>query len=107
MAARWLFWTLIAVGGLVGILFLIGLVLYLSDYGVEATVQERRCANPTSYVDVKTKAFGIQHSAEVPIDVCMQLREGNFVVYHIRSQQTTVYVREGGDCIYDTVKGAC
>ena len=92
--------AILLVVGTVGV----GAYLYFDDYRVEATVQETRCAE--GEVDVKTKLFGIEHTvADVPLQQCGMLERGNFVEYRVRSERTTLYDVEGGQCIYDSLTG--
>lgn len=78
--------------------------LYTSDYKVEATVQETRCSQ--GEIDVKTKLFGIEHTVpDVPLQQCSLLAPGNFVEYRVKSQRTTLWDVEGGQCIYDSATG--
>lgn len=84
----------------------IGFVLYLADYKVEANVQETHCQH--GEVHVKTKQFGIEHTVkDIPMHECVLLKPGSFVEYRIRTQRTTLYVSEGGDCVYDSATGPC
>ncbi len=93
------------VGGLIGVAVVAGVVLYATDYRVDATVQETRC--DLLQVKVKTKALGIEHTVtQVPAQQCGLLEPGNFVQYRLRSQRTTLYDHEGGDCLYDSKTGA-
>lgn len=83
-----------------------GFVLYLQDYKLEAHVQDTRCER--SEVEIKTKQFGIVHTVtEVPLNECLVLQVGSFVEYRIRSQRTTLYLSEGGDCVYDSQTTRC
>ena len=96
--------TLAIVGGLLGIVLVGGAILYATDYKVDATVQETRC--DLLQVKVQTKLFGLDHTVkDVPLDQCNVLEPGNFVEYRIRSQRTTLYDREGGQCLYDSQTG--
>lgn len=84
----------------------LAVVLYATDYEVDATVQRTDCSR--GQVDVTTKLFGIDHTVTgVPMQQCLVLRAGNFVEYHIRSAHTRLFDVEGGDCIYDSVTGVC
>lgn len=91
--------------GLLLLLVVVGVALFASDYGAEATVTGKNCqANPPT-VDVETKLFGVDRTVEVAKQQCFIIEKGNFVVYRIRTGQTTIYEAEGGKCIYDTVTG--
>lgn len=79
-----------------------GVFAYATDYGVEASVTKRECSLAPPKVTVTTKALSIVHAVEVTSTQCAIIREGNFVVYHIRSERTIVYEEEGGRCIYDS-----
>lgn len=93
------------VGAVIAVPVVAGIVLYSRDYRVDATVTDTRCE--VGEVQVRTKAFGIDHTAKgVPSAACAQLEEGNFVQYRIRTQRTTVYDTEGGRCLYDSETGA-
>lgn len=102
------------VGGLLVLLVVAGVSLYASDYAVEATVVEKSCISRTALnpgqaggVTVETKLFGIRYTVEdVDATTCTAIQPGNYVLFRIRSQQTTLYESEGGDCIYDSVTGA-
>jgi hypothetical protein len=99
--------VLIVVGVVAAVGITVG-VMYANDYGLEATVKDKECLPTASSVEVETKLFGIDHRVkDVPQDACGILQPGNFVRYHIRSQHTIIYEKEGGDCIYDSVKGFC
>lgn len=88
---------------LVALVVVAGGLAYATDYGVEATVKEKRCVEKE--VDVQAKALPLSHTATaIPADVCAALQPGNFVVYHIRSGRTILYQSEGGLCLYDTAK---
>lgn len=96
-------------GILVGLVLALAGFLYASDYAVEATVQDKRCSLAGSEIDVRTKAFGIDHTVrDVPLGSCHLVQPGNFATYHVRSGRTTLYASEGGDCLYDSARGvAC
>ncbi len=86
--------------------------LYAADAPVQAVVTGKQCGSiPTqqsSQVAVQTKwpVPGIDHTVtEFPNDKCHLVNKDNFVEYHMRSGRTTLYQREGGTCIYDSVKG--
>lgn len=92
--------------GLLALVAAAGAFLYWSDYKVDATVQETNCS--LFEVTVKTKQFGIEHTVtDVPLRECLLLQPGSFVEYRIRTQHTTLYLSEGGDCIYDSRTGPC
>lgn len=106
--------------GIVGLAIVLAAVaggLYLNDYAIEATVIDKDCGSSggvfgggaTSKVTVRTKAFGIEHTLkDFDNSKCQILRageDGNFAVYHVRSERTILYEREGGSCIYDSAKG--
>ncbi|MEK6984775.1 MAG: hypothetical protein AABX89_00105 [Candidatus Thermoplasmatota archaeon] len=101
------------VGGLLVLLVVAGAALYASDYAIEATVVEKSCvprsvfnAGQSGSVTVETKLFGIRYSMpDVDASTCAAVQSGNFVLFRVRSQQTTLYESEGGDCIYDSVTG--
>ena len=107
--------------GLVVALVAVGGIVYLTDYGVEATVVSKDCgatggsnggglpfalrgaSGPT--VTVKTKVGGLRHTQDLPAQQCAAVPIGGFVVYHIRSGRTSLYQSEGGACIYDSRGG--
>lgn len=69
-----------------------------------AAVSETRCE--LLQVKVHTRLFGIDHTVQdVPVQQCNALEPGNFVQYRVRSQRTTLYDREGGQCLYDSETG--
>lgn len=106
-------------GGLVGkivavvvgvllLLVVVGVALYTSDYAARADVTGKDCQARPPTVDVTTRLFGVDRTVEVAQQECFLMEKGNFVVYRIRTGQTTIYEFEGGKCIYDTVTGpAC
>lgn len=96
--------TLAIAGSLLGVAVVAGAGMYAADYRVDATVQETRC--DLLQVKVHTRLFGLEHTVkEVPADQCSVLEPGNFVQYRIRTQRTTLYDREGGECLYDSETG--
>lgn len=99
-------WVAGLAGVLVAGLAVTGVILYVTDYKVDATVQETDCM--LSQVKVHTKQFGLDHTVtDIPVHECLLLKPGHFVEYRIRTQRTTLYTSEGGDCIYDSVTGPC
>ncbi len=97
------------IGGLLGALVLLAGILYMSDYGLEATVVEKSCiaAGPFGTggrdggVTVQTKMLGIRHVVQdVDATACSAIQPGNFVIFHIRSGATYLFESEGGACIY-------
>lgn len=118
----------IVVWCVVGLVAALGLTaggMWAADYGVEATVVNKECGGPAgpggpggiiptasqSKVTVKTKLLGITHTlTDFPDDTCRILRagdDGNFVRYHLRSEHTILFEREGGPCIYDSKTITC
>ncbi len=105
------------VGGLLGVIVGIGGVGYAIDYGIGATVIERKCAgggilggSPSGEATVRVKLVPtMTHTVtELPVPVCNALHEGNFVVYHVRTGRTVLFDSDGGACIYDSQTGrAC
>lgn len=83
-----------------------GVYAYATDYPVEATVKNKDCDLATPVVTVQTKSFGITHSVEVGANQCNLIHPGNYVIYHLRTQRTIVYDREGGRCLYDSSAAA-
>lgn len=91
---------LVAAGGVVAV----GGVLYASDYGLQADVQDKHCGLSINVISVKTDLFGIEHDvAGVPEHECGIIQVGDRVVYHVRSQHTILY-RDGQVC-YDSETG--
>ena len=99
--------ALVLVGGTVAT----GGYLYATDYTLKADVQDKLCLGPLApddgnTVSVKTRLLGLGHDVTgIPDQQCQLLSEGNYVEYRIRSRHTTLYEKEGGKCIYDTVTG--
>lgn len=99
------------VGKIIGVVVLLVVLLvvvavsaYAMDYGVEATVEKTNCGLQPPTVTVDAGMFGTR-DVEVTPDQCGILRPNNFVVYHIRTQHTTIYETEGGRCLYDSETG--
>lgn len=98
---------LVLVGGAVGT----GAYLYATDYVLKADVQDKLCLGPVApddgnVVSVKTRVLGLDHDVKgIPDQQCQLLSEGNYVEYHVRTKHTTLYEREGGKCIYDSLTG--
>jgi len=91
---------------IVGVLA-VGVWAYASDYAVEATVTKKECTSAPAQIFVKTKLFGIEDSTEVTVQQCQIIQVGNFVEYHLRTQRTTIFQSEGGECVYDSSTGLC
>ncbi len=111
---------ILGIVGLAAVLAAVGATLYATDFPVEATIIDKSCASSgggggifpaaaRSSVTIRTKLFGIEHTlTEFDDNQCRALRageDGNFVVYHIQSERTILYEREGGSCIYDSATG--
>jgi hypothetical protein len=85
--------------------------LYATDYVLKADVQDTLCLGPlqpddSNVVSVKTRTFGFGHDVKgIPDQQCQLLSSGNYVEYHLRTKHTTLYEREGGKCIYDSLTG--
>lgn len=102
------------VGKIIGLAILLVVVVvvlavgaYAVDYGVEATVTDTNCGASPPSVEVRTKLLGTAHQVPVSPNQCLAIQRGNFVVYHVRSERATIYEREGGRCIYDSVTTSC
>lgn len=102
------------VGKILGIVLLVvvlliaaGVYAYATDYGVEASVVSKKCAESPPTVTVKTKVGGLAETVQVGVTECGVIQPGNFVVYHIRSERTIIYQSEGGKCLFDTLNKAC
>jgi hypothetical protein len=77
---------------------------YATDAPVDATVTDKSCGQANT-VTVVTKIGGITHTVEVDGQQCFIIQKGNFVQYHIRSERTLIYEKEGGSCLWDTKSG--
>lgn len=103
----------LVVASLLILLVVVGAALYASDYAVEATVVEKSCVPRSAFnpgqaggVAVETKLFGIRYTVQdIDATTCAAIQNGNFVLFRVRSQQTTLYETQGGPCIYDSVTG--
>jgi hypothetical protein len=99
--------AVVLVGGTAGT----GAYLYATDYALKADVQDTLCLGPAApdgqnTVSVKTRVLGLDHDvAGIPDQQCPLISKGNYVEYHVRTKHTTLYEREGGDCIYDSLTG--
>ncbi len=114
-----IFKVLAGVVGLVVLIAAIGGILFVTDTPVEATIVEKDCdvsalnGNSNSQVTVKTKfpVPGIEYTLQDFSDsICAGLRageNGNYAVYHIQSERTIFYEREGGACLYDSSGVVC
>lgn len=103
--ARWIIGTVVLLVVLAGAF---GVFAYATDYGVEASVTKRECSLTPPKLTVTTKTLSIVHTVDVTENQCVLVREGNFVVYHIRTERTIIYDKEGGRCIYDSASpSAC
>lgn len=85
---------------------------FVSDAKVQATVVDKQCPTPTPFgsatgqVTVRTKLFGIRYTVtDIASAQCALVQSNNFVEYHLRSQRTSLWQREGGSCIWDSVHG--
>lgn len=90
-------------------------VAWYFDYGIQANVVDHHCNAPvgfaadsgTSVVTIKTKLLNIQHDVTgLDNSQCLQIQDGNFIIYHLKSGRTSIYQSENGPCIYDSVGGA-
>lgn len=109
----------LAVGGLIVLVAAIGGIMYMTDTAVEATIVDKDCAGGVigggagSQVTVKTKfpIPGIETTIKEFDDrTCSILRageDGNYVKFHVKSERTIMYEREGGACIYDSDGVVC
>jgi len=87
------------VGVVVLALLLIGVLLYATDYGVEATVTDK--GHDTEYYFIaSTKLGGFPVKHPLPVDQWNAVNKGNFIVYHIASGHYELYQREGGPMLY-------
>ncbi len=78
--------------------------LWAFDIGVGATIEGKRCV--AGEIDIKTQWFGAETTlTDVPAQQCAAIQNGNFVEYHIRSERTSIWASEGGQCIWDTEHG--
>lgn len=76
--------------------------LYLTDYGVEATVTEKGQDEESRYIELTTRLGGLSLRHDVPPEQWTTIQAGNFVVYHINTQRVLVYTSENGSLIYDS-----
>jgi hypothetical protein len=85
--------------------------LYATDAILKADVKGTLCLGPLqpdddNTISVKTRLLGLDHDVTgVPDQECQLVDQGNYVEYHVRSRHTTLYERQGGKCIYDTLTG--
>ena len=105
---------ILCVLGVLALLAAIVGVAFAADAPVQATVTKTQCAPPSVFgsaksagdVTVKTKLFGILYTVGgMPAEQCNLVQANNFVTYHLRTKRTSLYVSEGGACIYDSVYG--
>jgi len=85
----------------------LGGFLFATDYGLAATITKKDCSSNPPTITAKTNSFGIVHTMPVSGQQCGIIQPGNYVIYHIRSQHTTVYDRQGGRCMFDTTTMVC
>lgn len=114
-----IFKIIAGVVGLVVLIAAIGGILYVTDTPVEATVIEKDCdanitnGNSNSRITVLTKfpVPGIEYTLQdFDDDKCSLLRageNGNYAVYHLKSERVIFYEREGGACLYDSDGVVC
>jgi hypothetical protein len=106
---RLLLRLLVGAAALVAVLAAGAGLAYAMDMPVEATVVRK--SEPcklvgSNSVTVQAKLLGIEHTVTgLEREPCLAVNSGNFVKYHIRSGRTSLWVREGGPCIYDSVDG--
>jgi hypothetical protein len=100
-------WTLTAVGAVLALLGAVVGILWLSDYAVAATITDKDCGtgllgSASSKVTVKTETLGLEHTVKgIDNNICHIMtagRDGNYVVYHVRSEHTILYESERGPC---------
>lgn len=91
-------------------------ILYVVDYGVQATVVAKQCSTGTAgifgspagpgTITVQAKLVPLKYTMKnVPAQQCNSVQVDNFVIYHVRSERTSLYQADGGSCIYDSVHG--
>ena len=88
------------VGLAVLVLVAIVAVLFISDYGVEATITSKGQDSQGSFIVATTKIGGLGLRQDLPPQQWFLVQVGNFVVYHIGSGNLQVYQREGGQLLY-------
>lgn len=79
-------------GGILGTMVLVGGLLYVTDYGVEATIVSKACPEVT----VETHVGGIEVTQEVDQSQCTAVQRGDVVVYHIRTGDLEYHPKGGG-----------
>ncbi len=79
-------------GGILGSLVLVGGLLYVVDYGVEATIVAKSCPDVT----VETHVGGIEVTQRVRQSQCTAVQRGDVVVYHIRTGDLEYHPKGGG-----------
>ncbi len=84
--------AVLLVAGIVGALVLGGGLLYLVDYGVEATVVDKACPDVT----VETAVGGIEVTRQASRSQCTAVQRGDVVVYHIRTGELAYHPKGGG-----------
>lgn len=82
----------LVVGGILGAIVLTGGVLYLADYGVEATIVSKSCPEVT----VETAIGGIEVTRQVSRTQCTAVQRGDVVVYHLRTGDVELHPKAGG-----------
>lgn len=109
----------LAVMGLIVVVAAIGGIMYMTDTAVEATIVDKDCGGgaitggANSQVTVKTKfpIPGIETTLKDFDDrTCSIVRageDGNYVKFHVKSERTIMYEREGGACVYDSDGVVC
>lgn len=89
-------------GLLVLVLAGVSTYLYLTDYGVEATVIGKGEDDNGAYIDLETALVPYEVRHHLPRDQWLLINEGNFVVYHINTGHVLVYSSQGGELVYDS-----
>lgn len=79
-------------GGILGVLVLVGGLLYVIDYGVEATIVSKSCPDVT----VETHIGGIEVTKQASQTQCSAVQRGDVVVYHIRTGDLDYHPKGGG-----------
>lgn len=105
---RFLRVALLVVGAIVVVAALWGIALYSNDAAVNADVTKKSCdLTGANTITAVTRIGHVSHTASVDYASCRAVPVGAFVVYHVRSQRTTVFATQGGPCIWDSVTGPC
>lgn len=79
--------------------------LFIFDAPVGGTIAHKKDCASEGLVAVETDFFGLKADVDVGIARCTSIQVGNYVEYHLRSGETSIYESKGGACIYNTENG--